>query len=43
MQLHRFELYSLIELLDPALFPTFEDFNSHADSLAGLNAAVEGL
>jgi len=43
MQLHRFELYSLVELLDPALFPTFEDFNDHADSLAGLNLAVNDL
>lgn len=43
MQLHRFELYSLIELLDPALFPTFESFDSHADSLAGLNATAESV
>ena len=41
MQLHRYELYSLIELLDPALFPTFEDFDEHADRVGGLNAAVE--
>jgi ATP-dependent helicase HepA len=40
MQLHRFELYSLVELLDPALFPNFEDFDRHADSLAGLNLTV---
>jgi SNF2 family DNA or RNA helicase len=25
MQLHRYELYSLIELLDPALFPDYQD------------------
>jgi SNF2 family DNA or RNA helicase len=43
MQLHRFELYSLIELLDPTLFPTYEDFAEHADSLRGLNRAVDGL
>jgi SNF2 family DNA or RNA helicase len=43
MQLHRFELYSLVELLDPALFPTFEDFDDHADSLAGLNVTVNDL
>jgi ATP-dependent helicase HepA len=43
MQLHRFELYSLIELLDPALFPTFESFEAHTDSLAGLNATVESV
>ena len=43
MQLHRFELYSLIELLDPALFPTFADFETHANELRGLNATVERL
>jgi len=40
MQLHRFELYSLIELLDPALFPTFGDFERHTGELLGLNATV---
>lgn len=39
MQLHRFELYSLVELLDPTLFPDFDDFESHTDALAGLNSA----
>ena len=43
MQLHRYELYSLIELLDPALFPTFGDFDEHADALAGLNATTESM
>jgi len=43
MQLHRFELYSLIELLDPALFPSFADFNHHCDSLSGLNHAAEAV
>jgi ATP-dependent helicase HepA len=43
MQLHRFELYSLIELLDPALFPTFESFEDHTDALAGLNATAESV
>jgi ATP-dependent helicase HepA len=43
MQLHPFELYSLIELLDPALFPTFADFESHRGQLRGLNATVERL
>jgi hypothetical protein len=42
MQLHRFELYSLIELLDPALFSDYDDFDNHADSLAGLNPAAPG-
>lgn len=41
MQLHPFELYSLIELLDPALFPTFDDFDQHRRDLKGLNATVE--
>lgn len=41
MQLHRFELYSLIELLDPALFPHFQDFDTHCSSLSGLNRAAE--
>jgi superfamily II DNA or RNA helicase len=41
MQLHPFELYSLIELLDPALFPTFDDFDEHRQQLRGLNATVE--
>jgi ATP-dependent helicase HepA len=43
MQLHPFELYSLIELLDPALFPTFEDFDHHRTKLRGLNTTVECL
>ena len=41
MQLHEFELYSLIELLDPALFPTFDDFDEHRQQLRGLNVTVE--
>ena len=41
MQLHAFELYSLIELLDPALFSDFDDFENHAEERAGLNRAVE--
>jgi hypothetical protein len=43
MQLHAFELYSLIELLDPALFPTFDDFDEHRQALRGLNVTVERL
>lgn len=43
MQLHRFELYSLVELLDPALFPNFWDFEEHCGSLAGLNRAAENV
>lgn len=41
MQLHRYELYSLIELLDPALFPTPGDFDDHVNDLRGLNRTVE--
>jgi superfamily II DNA or RNA helicase len=41
MQLHPFELYSLIEVLDPALFPTFEDFDRHRREVRGLNTTVE--
>jgi ATP-dependent helicase HepA len=41
MQLHRFELYSLIELLDPSLFPDFDEFEAHVESVAGLNKAVD--
>ena len=41
MQLHPFELYSLIELLDPALFADYEEFQAHAESLAGLNRLVD--
>lgn len=43
MQLDRFELYSLVELLDPALFPTYDDFQEHADGLAGLNLCAHRL
>jgi SNF2 family DNA or RNA helicase len=41
MQLHPFELYSLIELLDPTLFPSYEDFESHGQQLGGLNQLVD--
>ena len=43
MQLQRYELYSLIELLDPILFSSEEDFTSHIDSLAGLNITIDNL
>ena len=43
MQLHRFELYSLVELLDPALFPNFEDFDKHCQHLGGLNLVSEDV
>ena len=41
MQLHPFELYSLIEMLDPTLFPSFEEFEAHRQELAGLNLAAD--
>lgn len=43
MQLHPFELYSLIELLDPTLFASYEDFDEHRQRLAGLNQAVDAV
>src|SRR5207244_3597633 len=43
MQLERYELYSLIEMLDPVLFSSEEDFTRHVQSLAGLNQMVEKL
>ena len=43
MQLDTSELYSLVELLDPALFPTEEHFNRHRSSLPGLSRLVHEL
>lgn len=43
MQLDRYELYAMIELLDPVLFPSYEDFDQHIDELSGLNDLVEKL
>lgn len=43
MQLDPFELYSLIELLDPTLFPSHDDFEVHRLELAGLNNTVDGV
>jgi ATP-dependent helicase HepA len=43
MQLDPFELYSLIELLDPTLFASSDDFERNREQLRGLNAAVEAL
>jgi ATP-dependent helicase HepA len=43
MQLHPFELYSLIELLDPTLFPSYEEFDHHRKELAGLNQTVDAV
>ncbi len=43
MQLHPFELYSLLELLDPTLFASYEDFDDHRRQLAGLNQTVDTI
>jgi SNF2 family DNA or RNA helicase len=43
MQLDPFELYSLIELLDPTLFPSHDDFELHRLELAGLNKTIDGV
>ena len=43
LQLSAHELYSLVELLDPALFPSEEAFAKHCDALPGLNRLAERL
>ncbi|MGH4013317.1 MAG: DEAD/DEAH box helicase [Pseudonocardiaceae bacterium] len=43
MQLDSRELYSLVEILDPALFPTVEHFERHRERLPGLNRLVHDL
>ena len=43
MQLDTHELYSLVELLDPALFPSEERFESHRRAVPGLSRLVEKL
>ena len=43
MQLHPHELYSLVELLDPTLFPSEEDFNQHRRETPGLSRLAESL
>jgi ATP-dependent helicase HepA len=43
LQLDRSELYSLVEMLDPILFASERDFDTHIQSLAGLNMTVEEL
>ena len=43
MQLDMHELYSLVELLDPALFPSEERFESHRRAVPGLSRLVEKL
>ena len=43
MQLDSGELYSLVELLDPALFPTEEHFDAHRSAVPGLSRLVHEL
>ena len=43
MQLQSHELYSLIELLDPVLFPSEAHFEKHRDAARGLSQLVEQL
>ena len=43
MQLEAHELYSLVELVDPALFPTEEHFERNRADAPGLNRLVEQL
>ena len=43
MQLDSGELYSLIEVLDPALFPTQERFDAHRSAVPGLSRLVHDL
>ncbi|HWG63354.1 MAG TPA: helicase-related protein [Streptosporangiaceae bacterium] len=43
MQLDSGELYSLIELLDPALFPTEQHFDRHRGQMRGLSRLVREL
>ena len=43
MQLGTHEIYALVEMLDPVLFPSPEDFEKHRDSVPGLNRLVERI
>ena len=43
MQLDTHELYSLVELLDPTLFPSEEHFEQHCGEAPGLSRLVEVL
>ena len=43
MQLDSRELYSLVEILDPALFPTVEHFDHHRAHVPGLSRLVHDL
>ena len=43
MQLHPFELYSLIELVEPGLFPSYRSYDSLRGYLPRLNALMKDL
>lgn len=43
MQLDVGEIYGLVELLDPALFPTIQHFRDHKDQVPRLNKLVQDL
>ncbi len=43
MQLGTHEIYALVELLDPVLFPSSGEFEKHRNSVPGLNRLVERL
>jgi superfamily II DNA or RNA helicase len=43
MQLHSYELYSLIELVEPGLFPSFESYERQQGELPRLNELVREL
>ena len=43
LQLQRHELFSLIEMLNPVLFASEEEFVSHVQALSGLNKLVEEI
>jgi superfamily II DNA or RNA helicase len=43
MQVHPFELYSLIELVEPGLFPTFGSYNTRRGFLPQLNALMRDI
>jgi Helicase conserved C-terminal domain/RNA polymerase recycling family C-terminal len=43
MQLHDFELYSMIELVEPGLFSGYTDFEASREDIGDLNRAVAAL
>ena len=43
MQLHDFELYSMIELVEPGLFRGYADFATSREEIAAINEAVTVL